>query len=291
MNPETVPERIQKILARAGIGSRRQIENWIRAGRISINDRPATLGDRITENDLIRLDGDRINLRLDSSLRLRVIAYHKPEGKICSRSDPEGRPTIFEDLPRLKQGRWVLIGRLDINSSGLLLLTTDGELANKLMHPSGGIEREYAVRVRGEVDNQVLDRLTDGVMLSDGMASFDSIRDAGGKGANHWYHVVLREGRNREVRRLWESQGVTVSRLIRVRFGPVILARDLRPGRSTDLNDVDMKALLTLAGLQHKMSASATGITRHARKKSYAARSGQKKGRKLSARSRSGNGP
>ena len=248
-------ERVQKVLAHAGYGSRRNIEEWIRAGRITINGQIASLGDGITDNDIVLLDGKQIHLSSKASLKLRVIAYHKPEGKICTRSDPERRPTIYEDLPRLKKGRWVIIGRLDINSSGLILLTTDGELANRLMHPSTGAEREYAVRVLGEVDKDMLARLKRGVMLEDGMASFDSIRDAGGTGANHWYHVVLHEGRNREVRRLWESQGIKVSRLIRVRFGPVLLGRELRAGRWIELPDQDVSSLLRLAGLSARMGS------------------------------------
>jgi len=249
-------ERVQKILARTGIGSRRQIEEWIRCGRITINGLTARLGDCITHDDVVHVDAKRIRLSENASPDLRVIAYHKPEGKLCTRSDPERRPTIFSDLPRLKRGRWVIVGRLDINSSGLILLTTDGELANRLMHPSTGIEREYAVRILGEVDKEMLARLKRGVMLEDGTASFDSIRDAGGQGANHWYHVVLREGRNREVRRLWESQGIKVSRLIRVRFGPVSLGRELRAGRWVELSEQERMSLLGLAGLPDKIKTS-----------------------------------
>lgn len=252
-------ERVQKILARAGFGSRRHIEEWIRAGRITVNGQLAKLGDSIADSDVVLIDGKHAHLASKISPQLKVIAYHKPEGKVCTRSDPERRPTIFADLPQLKNGRWVIIGRLDINSSGLLLLTTDGELANRLMHPSTGIEREYAVRVLGEVDNTMLARLKRGVILEDGEASFDSIRDAGGTGANHWYHVVLREGRNREVRRLWESQGVKVSRLIRVRFGPVSLGRELRPGRWMELPDQEISSLLGLTGLSARTDNPGNG--------------------------------
>lgn len=250
-------ERVQKILARAGLGSRRHIEEWIRSGRIVINGEVAKLGDSVAEDDIVLIDGKRVYLSGTSSPRLRVIAYHKPEGKVCTRSDPERRPTVFEDLPPLKNGRWILIGRLDINSSGLILLTTDGELANRLMHPSRGIEREYAVRVLGEVTREMLARLKGGVTLEDGEASFDSIRDAGGTGANRWYHVVLREGRNREVRRLWESQGVKVSRLARIRFGPIVLSRELRTGRWADLTDEELQLLLRLAGMSVTIKSSA----------------------------------
>ena len=249
-------ERVQKILAGAGFGSRRHIEEWIRSGRIVINGQVARLGDSVAEDDVILIDGKRVYLSGTSAPRLRVIAYHKPEGKVCTRSDPERRPTVFEDLPQLKNGRWILIGRLDINSSGLILLTTDGELANRLMHPSRGIEREYAVRVLGEVTREMLARLNKGVVLEDGEAAFDSIRDAGGTGANHWYHVVLREGRNREVRRLWESQGVKVSRLARVRFGPIALPRELRAGRWADLSDEELISLLRLAGMPARIKSS-----------------------------------
>jgi len=250
-------ERVQKILARAGLGSRRGIEEWIRAGRITINGQIARLGDSIAPNDIVLLDGKRIHLTNNTVPKIRVIAYNKPEGKVCTRSDPERRPIIFEDLPQLKKGRWVIVGRLDINSSGLILLTTDGELANRLLHPSSGVEREYAVRVLGVADKNMLNRLKHGVALDDGMASFDSIRDAGGTGANHWYHVVLREGRNREVRRLWESQGIKVSRLMRVRFGPVLLGKELRPGRWVELSGQDVSSLLRLAGLSAGMNGVA----------------------------------
>lgn len=279
-------ERIQKIFARAGLGSRRHIEEWIRSGRITVNGQIAKLGDSIADNDIVLVDGKRIYLSGGAELKPRVIAYHKPEGKVCTRSDPERRPTIFEDIPRLKKGRWVIVGRLDINSSGLLLLTTDGELANRLMHPSTAIEREYAVRVLGEVGKDMLARLKRGVVLDDGEASFDTIRDAGGTGANHWYHVVLREGRNREVRRLWESQGIKVSRLIRVRFGSVSLGRELRAGRWIELADQDVNALLRLAGLPVKMKTA--GKPGHVRKKHHVAgRSGAGKRRKAMTRARS----
>lgn len=276
-------ERVQKILARAGLGSRRHIEEWIRSGRITVNGEIARLGDSMTDSDVVLVDGKRVYLSDSAAQKPRVIAYHKPEGKICTRSDPERRSTIFEDIPRLKKGRWVIVGRLDINSSGLILLTTDGELANRLMHPATGIEREYAVRVLGEVDKDMISRLRSGVMLEDGKASFDTIRDAGGTGANHWYHVVLREGRNREVRHLWESQGIKVSRLIRVRFGPVLLGRELRAGRWNELEDKDVMSLLRLAGLPVKEKA--VGKAGHARKKPRAAgRSGAGKRRKTALR-------
>lgn len=242
-------EKLQKVLARAGFGSRRELEEWIAAGRVSVNGKLATLGDRVTEADLIRVDGRIVRGTRLQPPRARVLIYHKPAGEVATRSDPEGRPTIFDHLPRLTNGRWIAVGRLDLNTSGLLLLTSDGELANRLMHPSSEVEREYAVRVLGEVAPEVLERLRNGVPLDDGEARFDAIEDAGGEGANHWYHVILREGRNREVRRLWESQGVTVSRLIRVRYGNVTLPRWLRPGRCEDLNEAGVDALMALVGL------------------------------------------
>ncbi len=239
-----VSERIQKALAQAGHGSRRQIEAWVQEGRLTINGELAQLGAHITENDRVLLDGKQLRLKFKQDLPRKVIIYHKPEGEICTRSDPEKRRTIYDSLPKLRGGRWVSVGRLDVNTSGLLLLTTDGVLANKLMHPSSGFEREYAVRVLGEVDRDMLKRLREGVELEDGKASFDTIRDAGGQGANHWYHVIIKEGRKREVRRLWESQGVTVSRLTRVRFGDIILPRGLSAGKFTDLDEASLNKLL-----------------------------------------------
>ncbi|MEO5574308.1 MAG: 23S rRNA pseudouridine(2605) synthase RluB [Gammaproteobacteria bacterium] len=243
-------EKLQKVLARAGYASRREIETWIAAGRITINGLPAKLGDRITEKDSICIDGHAPQAQRLSGSKRRVLAYYKPEGEVCTRSDPEGRPTIFDHLPMLRNGRWVAIGRLDINTSGLILLTTDGELSHKLMHPSTEIEREYAVRVMGQVDKDMLQRLITGVELDDGMAHFNTVTDAGGQGSNHWYHVILTEGRNREVRRLWESQGVKVSRLTRVRYGTIPLRRGLRAGRWDELEIDAIHSLLRLAGLE-----------------------------------------
>lgn len=238
------PERIQKVLAQVGLGSRREIEGWIAAGRITVNGKLAGLGDRITPADKVRLDGELLHAVRAKPVKTRILAYHKPAGEICTRHDGQGRSTVFEALPRIKNGRWIAIGRLDINTSGLLLFTTDGELANRLMHPANEFEREYAARVVGEVSKEILGKLQAGVELEDGLARFDSIQDGGGKGINHWYHVVIREGRNREVRRMWESQGITVSRLIRVRFGPFYLPRDLRPGRYQELSPREVSEFL-----------------------------------------------
>ena len=242
-------ERLQKVLAGRGLGSRREIEDWIRAGRLTIDGRTASLGDRVGPRDRVCLDGRRIDLENRVAMAPRVIAYHKPVGEVCTRRDPEGRPSVFASLPGVGRGRWILIGRLDINTSGLLLLSNDGELAHRLMHPSHAVEREYAVRVRGEVDEDCLRRLRQGVELEDGRAAFDSIRDAGGTGSNHWYHVVLREGRKREVRRLWESQGLQVSRLTRVRFGGITLPRSLAPGQWRELDVGERDALYVSVGL------------------------------------------
>lgn len=236
-------EKIQKILANAGVGSRRQIESWIKEGRIAVNGLKATIGDRMTYHDKVSIDGREIKLLKSRNLHSRVIIYHKPEGEMCTRTDPEGRPTIFERLPIIRNSRWVSVGRLDLNTSGLLLLTNDGELANKLMHPSSQLEREYAVRVRGDVTPEILNQLSKGVRLEDGFAKFEKITEAGGTGSNHWYHVVVKEGRNRLVRRLWESLNLTVSRLIRIRFGPIYLPAGLRRGKQIELTDEEISEL------------------------------------------------
>ncbi len=244
-------EKLQKVLARAGLGSRREMERWIEQGRISVNNRIATLGDRVSDKDTIKVD-NRILRQSRTEVRQQVIAYHKPAGEVCSRDDPEGRPTIFQNLPRLKSGRWISIGRLDLNTSGLILLTTDGELANRLMHPSSEIEREYAVRVLGNVSDDAIEQLKTNIPLEDGDAHFTDIKDAGGQGANHWYHVVLKEGRNREVRRMWEYLGFTVSRLIRVRYGNIRLEKKLRPSRSEPLTEKQLKQLYESVGLKYQ---------------------------------------
>lgn len=236
-------EKIQKVLANAGLGSRREIEKWIKEGRVSVNGQIAKIGDRIGLTDRIRLDGRDIKLEKSREKRCRVLLYHKPEGEICSRSDPEKRPTVFDHLPLIRNGRWIAIGRLDFNTSGVLLLTNDGELAHRMMHPSTQIERQYAVRIQGEVKLATLKKLRKGVMLEDGKAHFDEITDAGGEGTNHWYHVIVKEGRNRLVRRLWESQDLTVSRLIRIRFGLIELPRSVRRGKWVELTKQEITAL------------------------------------------------
>lgn len=247
---EAGTEKLQKVLARLGLASRREVEGWIAAGRVSVDGRRAQVGQRVGPASIIRVDGRIVHTRRTPTPRPRVLMLHKPEGEVTTRRDPQGRPTVFDALPRLTRGRWVAVGRLDVTTSGLLLVTSDGELAHRLMHPSREVEREYAVRVYGAVEPAVLARLRAGVELEDGPAAFERIVDAGGEGQNHWYHVVLREGRNREVRRLWESQGVRVSRLIRVRYGPVSLPRDLRIGRWAPVARPDMVALYRLAGLE-----------------------------------------
>lgn len=242
-------EKLQKVLARAGFGSRRELEKWIAAGRVSVNGKKATLGDRVGPDDRIHVDGKQISKQRVATKKRRVLIYNKPLGEVTTKSDPEGRATVFDRLPRITGSRWIVVGRLDINTMGLLIFTTDGELANKLMHPSSEIEREYAVRVLGEVTPEMLDRLTKGVELDDGKASFNSVKRTGGEGANQWYHVTLSEGKNREVRRLWESQGVTVSRLMRVRYGPITLPKFVRSGRWEELDEQEMRPLLESVGI------------------------------------------
>jgi 23S rRNA pseudouridine2605 synthase len=229
-------EKLQKVLARAGKGSRREMETYITAGRVVVDGKTAYLGDRVEGNEQIRIDGHIVALKAQQDEICRVLMYNKPEGEMCTRKDPEGRPTVFDRLPKLEAERWVAVGRLDINTSGMLLFTTDGELANRLMHPSKKVEREYAVRIFGEVNEAMLQTLRSGVKLEDGPAHFQKITYRGGEGRNHWFHVVLSEGRNREVRRLWESQDVQVSRLIRVRYGDMEMKRQLPAGGWSELD-------------------------------------------------------
>lgn len=227
-------ERLNKFLANKGIASRRKVDDMISDGRILVNGELATPGQKVTENDRIQVDGKLIELR---DAPRRVLAYNKPEGEICSRSDADGHRSVFEALPKLKQGRWIQVGRLDLNTSGLILFTTDGELANALMHPSHCVPREYAVRVRGEVTEDMVKALVNGVTLEDGLARFEDVIHVGTSGGqNQWFHAILVEGKNREVRRLWEAVGVTVSRLDRVRFGDYTLQRSLRQGQWVELD-------------------------------------------------------
>lgn len=250
------PPKLHKALADAGYGSRREIEDWIIAGRVSVNGVPAHVGQRVGPEDKIRVNGKLAQLKF--LLRLpRVLVYHKPEGEIVSKDDPDGRPSVFARLPRLRSGRWISIGRLDFNSCGLLLFTNDGGLANRMMHPRYEIEREYAVRILGEATPEVLARLRSGIELEDGLASFRMIAEAGGEGANRWYRVVLAEGRNREVRRMFEAVGLMVSRLMRVRYGPVQLSPRLKRGQCRDLEPGEVQELLKLLPSQQKTGARA----------------------------------
>lgn len=250
LQPQPQGEKLQKVLARLGIGSRRDMEDWISQGRVKVNGQLASLGLRVLPGDALSVDGRLIQGEETSKCVRRVLMYNKPEGEICTRQDPEGRPTVFERLPRLREGRWINVGRLDINTTGLMLFTTDGELANRLMHPSYEMDREYAVRVRGEVTEEMVERLKTGVMLEDGPARFTDIQEApGGEGLNHWFHCVVMEGRNREVRRLWESQGLVVSRLKRVRFGPVFLTSHLQLGRWREMTQGEIDVLSEEVGL------------------------------------------
>ena len=255
-------EKLQKVLARAGFGSRRQIEAWIVEGKIKVNGKVAKLGDRVGDTDRLMVDGRQIKSQQWQGQRPRVLVYHKDVGTVCTRSDPEGRETVFQHLPRVRNGRWIAVGRLDISTTGLLIMTTDGELANRLMHPTQQIEREYLVRILGKVSDDVLQQLQRGVQLDDGMAKFSQIVDAGGEGANHWYRVVLHEGRNREVRRLWESQGLVVSRLSRIRFGPISLSKQLRRGRWMELSGSEMTALYNIAALKPPEEVSTKSLYR-----------------------------
>jgi 23S rRNA pseudouridine2605 synthase len=245
---ELMGERLQKVLARAGQGSRREVEALITRGCIQVNGQVAKLGDRVGQNDRVSINRREYRLVSHRAGLDRVIMYNKPAGEVCTRRDPEQRPSVFEPLPRLRHQRWISIGRLDLNSTGLMLFTTDGHLANLLMHPSGQIEREYAVRVFGRLSDAGLRALREGVELEDGPARFESVKSVGGSGANHWYHVVLKEGRNREVRRIWESIGLRVARLTRVRFANLSLPKDLRPGRTRELTAAQKMELLKAIG-------------------------------------------
>lgn len=241
-SPAAEPARLQKLLAQAGFGSRREIEDWISAGRLTLNGNLAQLGNRATARDKIELDGKPLAFET-APADIRVLVYHKPEGELVSRSDPQGRPTVFANLPRIRGAKWMSIGRLDFNTSGLLLFTNSGELANGMMHPRSEIEREYAVRVFGGLAEEEVERLLAGVKLGDGIAAFGKVVPAGGDGANRWYRVTLKEGRNREVRRLLEALGKQVSRLMRLRYGAVTLPEDLKPGEWRELEAGAVAAL------------------------------------------------
>jgi 23S rRNA pseudouridine2605 synthase len=247
-------ERLQKVLANAGFGSRREIERQIAAGEVRVNGKVARLGDRVTPEDQIYIGRMKVGAWRLKQGQQQVIIYNKPVGELVTRDDPEGRPTVFGRLPKLVGSRWIAVGRLDLNTSGLLIFTTDGELANKLMHPSQQIEREYAVRVHGEVTEEMLEQLVNGVELEDGPARFEDIVESGGDGTNRWFHVVIMEGRNREVRRLWEAVGVKVNRLKRVRFGPIILDSSLSIGQHRELTPAELESLKTAFGAEDAKS-------------------------------------
>ncbi|HYD33106.1 MAG TPA: pseudouridine synthase, partial [Methylophilaceae bacterium] len=245
---EVKPQRLHKLLALAGLGSRRDMEELIASGRITINGKTAEVGAGVVPTDVVRLDSRPLRLPFEPELP-RVLLYHKPEGEIVSQDDPEKRSTVFDKLPHIRGGKWIAVGRLDINTSGLLMFTTSGDLANHFMHPRYEVEREYAVRIFGELTEGQMLQLTQGIELEDGPASFDAIQPQGGEGSNHWYQVILREGRNREVRRLFEAFQLPVSRLIRVRFGPVNLPPRLKRGMMLELEPKEVTGLLEWAGL------------------------------------------
>lgn len=248
------PERLQKVLAQQGIGSRREVEAWVAEGRITVNGEPAAPGQKIGPGDRVRINGRLVPLKY-AARTPRVLIYYKPEGEIVSREDPEGRPTVFERLPLLRKGRWIAVGRLDFNTSGLLLFTNDGSLANRLMHPRYELEREYAVRLLGELSAEQTESLKAGIQLEDGIARFTTLTDQGGEGANHWYKVTLSEGRNREVRRMFEAVGLTVSRLMRVRYGPVALSSRLKRGMWMEMPEAEVCELAGLPRPQRQVSA------------------------------------
>jgi len=243
-------EKLQKIMANAGLASRRESERWIKEGRVSVNGKIAEIGDRANFESTIRVDGKPLKVTKPDEFKRVMIAYHKPEGEISSRKDPEGRATIFDTLPKVRNSRWLSVGRLDYNTSGLIFFTNDGNLANKLMHPSMEIVRKYAVRVRGQVTDDMLAQLQNGIELDDGPAHFESIEDAGGERSNHWYHVTLKEGRNREVRRMWEALDIQVSRLHRIKYGNFELPRSLKRGRWRELTPQELSEFESLAGLK-----------------------------------------
>jgi 23S rRNA pseudouridine2605 synthase len=257
-----VGERVQKVLARGGVGSRREVEGWISEGKLKLNGVVVKLGDRLNTGDVLLLNDRIINWQKFAVQPTRVLLYHKPTGEVVTRRDPEGRPVVFTQLPKLTTARWIAVGRLDINTSGLLLVTNNGELANRLMHPSTRVEREYAVRVLGDVSDKVLENLKTGVELEDGIAKFDDVKFYAGEGANKWYYVTVSEGRNRLVRRMWDAQNVVVSRLIRVRYGPIVLPERLKTHSFYEITDKELDLLFEFAGLER----TETGVAQKAEK-------------------------
>lgn len=254
-------QKLHKLLAQSGLGSRRGMEQLIEEGKVSVNGQPATVATRVSPNDTVMVDGKRVNLRFGVS-QPRVLLYHKPEGEIVSRDDPEGRESVFDKLPAIHNGRWIACGRLDINTSGLLIFTNHGELANSLTHPRFQLEREYAVRLLGRLTDDQFDQLEAGIELEDGPAHLHSIEDRGGEGANHWYHVIIKEGRNREVRRLFEAIGLTVSRLIRVRFGNLEMPPYLKRGQIKELSNDQVREVMQWAGVKGGGGGNAQGRER-----------------------------
>lgn len=248
-----MPERLHKLLAAAGLGSRREIEDWIRAGRITVNGVTATVGQSVELRDRVAIDKRPFRFKLESKTckprAPRVLLYNKPEGEIVSREDPQGRPTVFAQLPRLRGAKWIAVGRLDVNTGGLLLFTTSGDLANRLMHPRYEVEREYAVRVMGVLSKAQAQKLLQGIEMEDGLGKFEHIEDRGGEGSNHWYHVVLKEGRNREVRRIFQAVNLMVSRLIRVRYGAITLPPRIKRGQMLELEPAQVQALLKMVSI------------------------------------------
>ena len=250
--------KLQKILAQSGLGSRRDMEELMRSGRVTVNGSPATVGARVGPSDVIQVNGQALSRAADR-IPPRVLIYYKPEGEIVSHDDPGGRPSVFDRFPQPRGAKWLAVGRLDLNTSGLLILTTSGELANRMMHPRYELEREYAVRVLGRLTPEQQEKLLSGIQLKDGMARCEAVHDQGGEGANHWYHVVIREGRNREVRRLFEALRLRVSRLMRVRFGSVSLPRSLKRGQFVELQPREIRQLLASLGFETVSPEAARG--------------------------------